>query len=72
MYSFIEAFKGQTYRCLDCLQIGGVFKLRRVFTSHHAFPEIYDQSTVSILPKQFYYPSEVSSQSVLISFMESI
>lgn len=33
LYSFINAFKGQTYRSLDEIQISGQFKLRRVFTS---------------------------------------
>lgn len=33
LYSYIEAFKGQTYRSLDSITISGHFKLRRVYTS---------------------------------------
>jgi hypothetical protein len=33
LYSFMEAFKGQTYRSLDSIYISGHFKLKRVFTS---------------------------------------
>jgi hypothetical protein len=33
MYSFMEAFKGQTYRSLDSVCISGHFKLRRIYTS---------------------------------------
>ncbi len=33
LYSFIEPFKGQTYRSLDSICISGHFKLRRVYTS---------------------------------------
>jgi hypothetical protein len=34
MYSFMEAFKGQTYRCLDNISIMGHFKLRRIYTTN--------------------------------------
>lgn len=33
LYSFIKAFKGQTYRSLDSISITGYFKLRRIFTT---------------------------------------
>lgn len=33
LYSLIEAFKGQTYRSLDFIQITGNIKLRRIFTT---------------------------------------
>ena len=32
-HSFIEAFKGQTYRSLDSISIQGHFKIRRIYTS---------------------------------------
>ena len=31
-HSFIEAFKGQTFRSLDAISITGFFKIRRVYT----------------------------------------
>ena len=31
--SFIEAFKGQTYRSLDAIYLTGHFKLRRIYTA---------------------------------------
>ena len=34
LYSFMEAFKGQTYRCLDNILIQGHFKLRRIYTTN--------------------------------------
>ena len=34
LYSFINAFKGQTYRSLDAIYITGHFKLRRVYTTN--------------------------------------
>jgi hypothetical protein len=34
LYSFMEAFKGQTYRCLDNITIMGHFKLRRIYTTN--------------------------------------
>jgi|LakMenE01Jun11ns_1017448.scaffolds.fasta_scaffold9512495_1 hypothetical protein len=33
LYSFIFAFKGQTYRSLDMITINGFFKLRRIYTT---------------------------------------
>jgi len=30
----MEAFKGQTYRCLDTITIMGHFKLRRIYTTN--------------------------------------
>jgi hypothetical protein len=33
LYSYIEAFKGQTYRSLDAIYISGHFKLRRIYTT---------------------------------------
>lgn len=33
LYSYMEAFKGQTYRSLDSIALTGQFKLRRIFTS---------------------------------------
>lgn len=33
LYSYIEAFKGQTYRSLDSITISGNFRLRRIYTS---------------------------------------
>jgi hypothetical protein len=36
LYSFMEAFKGQTYRCLDTITIMGHFKLRRIYTTNTA------------------------------------
>lgn len=33
LYSFINAFKGQTYRSLDYISITGFFKLRRIYTT---------------------------------------
>ncbi len=34
LYSFMEAFKGQTYRCLDNITIMGHYKLRRIYTTN--------------------------------------
>lgn len=34
LYSFMEAFKGQTYRCLDNITFHGHFKLRRIYTTN--------------------------------------
>ena len=33
LYSYIEPFKGQTYRSLDAIYITGHFKVRRIYTS---------------------------------------
>ena len=33
LYSYIEAFKGQTYRSLDTISITGHFKLRRIYST---------------------------------------
>ena len=33
VHSFIEVFKGQTYRSLDSICINGHFKMRRVYTA---------------------------------------
>ena len=33
LHSYIEAFKGQTYRSLDSISITGHFKLRRIYTA---------------------------------------
>ena len=38
LYSFMDAFKGQTYRSLDSILIGGHFKLRRIYTTPHELP----------------------------------
>ena len=33
LYSYISAFKGQTFRSLDAINISGHFKLRRIYTA---------------------------------------
>lgn len=32
LYSFMEAFKGQTFRALDHIAVGSTCRLRRIFT----------------------------------------
>lgn len=34
LYSFMDAFKGQSYRSLDSIYITGHFKLRRIYTTN--------------------------------------
>lgn len=33
LYSYMEPFKGQTYRSLDAIHLTGHFKLRRIYTA---------------------------------------
>jgi hypothetical protein len=33
LYSYMEAFTGQTYRCLDSIVLTGHFKLRRIYST---------------------------------------
>ena len=36
LYSFMENFRGFTYRSLDQIILGGAFKLRRIFSMKNA------------------------------------
>ncbi len=59
LYSFVEAFKGQTYRSLDLIQITGIFKLRRIFTTQHLISELSQshENQLTLLPKNISFPT---------------
>jgi hypothetical protein len=60
LYSFMEAFKGQTYRSLDAIQITGNIKLRKIFTTNNLVIDTDDkeqQHHINLLPRNFCFPS---------------
>ena len=44
LYSYIQAFKGQTYRSLDAIYLTGHFKLRRIYSTT-AEPKLDDPNS---------------------------
>lgn len=57
LYSFIDGFKGQTYRSLDLIQIVGNLKLRRIYTTQHEVSNSELENEIVFLPKNFFFSS---------------
>jgi hypothetical protein len=60
LWSFMEAFRGQSYRSLDSIQLIGNLKLRRIFTANAAGINSSGKE-LNLLPKQLCLPNWVES-----------
>jgi hypothetical protein len=71
----MEAFKGQTYRSLDAIQITGNIKLRKIFTTNNLLIETdtkEEQNFINLLPRNFSFPVEVFNCSYFVKFSKNV